>query len=233
MSTRWMRTGGAVLLALTVAVNPVDAQRGRGVAGPAAQRAQGPHMGRSLELALEHRDQLELTDDQAAQLQELKAVVDGDISGLQAEMRELRSRIQGGEIPRDEGFRQMQALRGELITASAPLRGRVQEILTVAQHGKLQGLVRQERPGIGQPGALGPGRGGAVGRSGPGAAPGRRLAAPGGARLRADCLGTGIRRGGSRSGPGFQGIRFRPSPRRWAPLGEIQSAPGPEGELLP
>ena len=111
-------------------------------------------MGYSLDLALEHQDELELTQDQVAQLQELKAIIDGDVGGLVEEMDQLREGIRAGEVEWDEGVRQMEALRGELITASAPLRGRAQEVFTVEQHNKLQPLVRQDRPVGGRMGAL-------------------------------------------------------------------------------
>ena len=101
-------------------------------------------------MAIEHREDLGLSGDQVTQLQELKAVMDGEIAGLVEEMNALRSGIRSGDLDRDEGFRQLNAVRGELITASAPLRGRVQEILTVDQHQKLQPIVWEGRPGLGR-----------------------------------------------------------------------------------
>ena len=138
---------------------------------------------------MENQEELELNEDQVAQLQELKRVLDEDVAGLAEEMKLLREQIRGGEVDRDEGIRQMDALRGELITASAPLRGRVQEILTVDQHTRLQPMVRQGRPGVGRggaprwrPGSRLPAEG-AVAVWGPGPAP-RRPGARGGVSAR-------------------------------------------------
>ena len=153
----WRKTiysGASVLMALAIAGQSLNGQVGAGPRGPGGLRGQpGFHLGKSVNLALENGETLELTQEQAAQLQELKALLDGDIQELSAEMKGLREDIRTGEVPRDEGRREMMALRGELMTASAPLLGRVQEILTVRQHTLLQALV--ERPGQG-PGQRGP-----------------------------------------------------------------------------
>ncbi len=139
---------------------PLQAQRGQGFRGRGVGGQGGPNLGHSLELALDHQEQLDLTEDQVAQLQGLKATIDGDVAGLGEEMKALRESIRAGEVEREEGVRQMEALRGELITASAPLRGRVQEILTVKQHNQLQPVVQRSRPGGGRAGTFqGAGRG--------------------------------------------------------------------------
>jgi len=175
------KKSGGLVVGLAVAVGlmatPLQAQQGFGVRG---QRA-GPNMGRSLEVALDQQEQLGLTEDQVAQLQGLKAVIDEDVAVLGEEMRGLRESIRAGDVERDEGVRQMEALRGELITASAPLRGRVQEILTVEQHNILRPMAAQARPGGGRGGAfqgrgvsslrgrgMGRGRGGRPGMGMPG-----------------------------------------------------------------
>ncbi len=168
MRGEWRWIGSALLVGLFVAVMPLEAQRGLGRRGLEAQRPQGPNMGRSVELALEHQEALGLEQSQVAQLQELQNVMNGEVAGLVEEMKALQESIRGGEVDRDDGMRQMDALRGELITASAPLRGRVQEILTVEQHNKLQPLVRKGRPlGVGNPAFRGTGgasaRGGMIG----------------------------------------------------------------------
>ena len=146
MRGKWRWIGSALLLGLFAVAVPLEAQRGAGRWGRNAQRPQGPNMGRSVELALEHREALDLEQEQVAQLQEIRAVMDGEVAGLAEEMKTLQGQIRAGEVDRDEGMRQMSALRGELMTASAPLRGRVQEILTVEQHNKLQPLVRESLP---------------------------------------------------------------------------------------
>jgi Spy/CpxP family protein refolding chaperone len=184
--------GATLLVATAMAAGPLDAQRGPGIRGGG-----GPNMGRSLELVLERQEELALSQDQVTQLQELKASVDGDVAPVMEEMAALRARIRGGEMDRDDGLRQMEALRGELITNSAPMQGRVQQILTVEQHQKLQPLVRQsQRPGVG--------RAGAVRGQGP------RLGARGRAAGRGSGGGVGLgrgRRGGQAGAPGIRGVR--------------------------
>jgi Spy/CpxP family protein refolding chaperone len=142
--------GGAAVLALCVATTPVEGQRGMGFRGVGPRGGGGPFMGQSVEKALENQEELGLSQDQISELQGLKSVLDGDVTPLMEEMKTLREGIQSGDVDRDEGFRRMQALRGELLTASAPIQGRVQEILTVQQHSRLQPLVRQDRPGLGR-----------------------------------------------------------------------------------
>ena len=154
------KTSGGLVLALAVAVglaaSPLQAQRGPGVRGLTA----GPNMGLSLEILLENQERLELTGDQLRELESLKATMDGEVAPLAEEIKALREQIWAGEVDRDEGFRAMQALRGELLIASAPLQGRVQEILTVEQHRTLQAEVWQRRPGMGRGGMAFHGRGG-------------------------------------------------------------------------
>jgi hypothetical protein len=184
-----MATKRLVGLALVVGVGvfgpPLEAQRGPGgwVAGP------GPHMGRSLEMALEHQGELGLTQDQVARLAELHAALDRDVVPLTESMKALRESIWAGDVDRAEGFREMEALRGELITTSAPLMGRVQEILTADQHRRLQVMMRQLRPGMGEEGVapFGGLRGGAMAPMGPG--PGGR------AWLRRGWGGAGVQQG--------------------------------------
>jgi hypothetical protein len=99
-----------------------------------------------------------------------------------------------------------------LITASAPLKGRVQEILTVEQHNKLQPMVRQDRPGVGRAGAL---RGGGArafrGRGGRMGAPGQRHGIRGGVGIRWGGSGQGSflppRARGARPGVGSRSAR--------------------------
>lgn len=196
--------GGGLVLALVLAcglaVSPAEGQRGPGFRGPAA----GPFAGQSLDVLLEHREELKLEDAQVAQLNELKAVLDNDVKPLAEEMRALRDQIRAGDVDRAEGFRRMEALRGQLITAAAPVRGRVQEILTVEQHRRLQGIVRQDRPGLGRGGPPARGRGDRASQS---------------------------RRDGWRGG--FQGHR-RPSPAGPAGFRNLRGrfAPGP-GQVPP
>ena len=171
--------GVVLVVGLGVSLAPLHAQRGPGPWGEP-----GPHMGRSLDVALEHQSELGLTADQVSELRDLQAAVQRDVLPLNETMKLLRESIWAGEVDRPEGFREMQALRGELMTASAPFRGRVQEILTVEQHRKLQAMMWQIRPGLGGEEGVAPM--GAI----------RPLARPGaGAQLRGGWGGPGFNRG--------------------------------------
>lgn len=199
--------GGGLVLALGLGVGlaalPAEAQRGPGLRGPAA----GPFMGQSLEMLLENQEELGLGEDQLAQIRELKAVMDEDVIPVAEEMKALREQILAGDVDRMEGFRRMEAVRGRLISASAPIRGRIQEILTMAQHRELQALLRLNRPGFGRGGAAAMGRGGAwQGRAPACLAPGR----------------------GGRGAAGFRGSRggFGPAQGRQPAMGPGRTRPG-------
>lgn len=159
MKRMWKFIGGAAVLALCLATTAVEGQRGAGPRGAGPRGGGGPFMGQSIDVALENQEALELSQEQVRELQGLKSVMDGDVSPLVEELKALREGLRNGEVDRTERFRQMQALQGELLTASAPLQGRVQEILTVDQHRRLQPLVRRDRLGQREGAAAGPGLG--------------------------------------------------------------------------
>jgi len=158
MKREILTLGMAAAVALGAA--PLQAQRSGGFGG----RAAGPWAGRSLDVVMENQEALELSQEQLGQVQELKAVMEADVLPLAEEIKALRDQVRAGDVDREEGYREMQALRGELMTASAPLRGRLQEILTVDQHRKLQQIIRQDRPGQGRSGAFQGRRGGRMPR---------------------------------------------------------------------
>lgn len=193
----------AVLAVATSSMaSPLQAQRGARI------RGQGPNMGRSLELVLEHREKLELTDQQLRELEELKTIVDSDVTPLVEEIRSLREQIRQGEVDWNDGARQLQALAGQVMTASAPLRGRVQEILTVQQHRTLRREMWANRPGRGLRGPALQGRTGRF-RDAGGAFQGRIGGRTPRGQLRGSRGGLGIRQGFTGGGgipsPGFQG----------------------------
>jgi hypothetical protein len=185
----------------------------------------GPFLGRSVEIALEHQEELGLTGDQVAKLQEMKGMLDEQIAPLVERIQALRQQLREGEVERAEGLRQMEALRGELITAGAPLQGRVQELFTVAQHRQLQALLRADRPGRARgaggmgwgAGELGRGAGwmsrgaGGMGRGAGWMAPGPLGGPRGGMGMRPG-VGAGLRRALPGRGPGLAhrlGARLR------------------------
>ncbi|MGD2122428.1 MAG: hypothetical protein PVJ76_11820 [Gemmatimonadota bacterium] len=228
MNGKWRVMGIALLVALSISASPLHAQRGLARSRADIQRPGGPNLGQSVELALENQEKLELSQDQVAQLQEMKTVLDSEVAGLAEEMKGVRESIWAGEVDRDEGFQQIEALRGRLITASAPLMGRVQEILTVEQHNKLQPMVRRGRPGLGRAAAVAGFRGSGTGLPARGLgvrAPsqqfGRGRAAPG------DPGRGGV---GRFSRPGLRGVAPRSAPGwRLGVGGYIGGDPGGEG----
>lgn len=193
-------TGAALVVAAALVPGSLQAQRGGGFGG-----AGGPNMGRSLEVVLEKQQQLNLSQDQIVELQGLKNTLDTKVAPVVDEMEGVRQLVRDGEIDRDEGLRQMQALRGQMITNAAPLQGRVQEILTVEQHRILQSAVRQGRPGGGR-GAAGQMRGARVGQRAGGAQT-RRIRGGKGPRGGTNVAPRGSFRGrlGNGAAPGFRG----------------------------
>ncbi len=151
-------------------------------------------MGKSLEVVLEKQEELGLSQDQMTQLQELKGILDTEVVPVIDEMAGVRKMIQEGELDRAEGLRQMEALRGLMITNAAPVQGRVQQILNVEQHRLLQSAVRQGRPRAGRAGVGGVR--GAMGGRGMGQAQSSRIGARG------------------RAGGGNPGVRGLPGQRR-------------------
>ncbi len=198
-------TGAALVVATALIPGPVHAQRGGGFRGGG-----GPNMGKSLEVVLEKQEELGLNQDQITQFQELKGILNTDVAPVIDEMAGVRKMIQDGEIDRDEGLRQMEALRGLMITKAAPVQGRVQQILTVEQHRALQSAVRQGRPGAVTGAVTGAFRGG-------------------GGQIRGAMRGRGVGqaqspriggRGGARGGnPGVRGLSSQRRIRQGAALG--------------
>lgn len=226
-----IKGGGMVLalgLAVGLAVAPAEAQRGPGFRGQAA----GPFAGQSLNVLLENQEAIGLNGDQVAQLNEMKVIMDREVTPLAEEMRAIRDQIRAGDLDRAEGFRKLEDVRGKMISAAAPLRGRVQEILTVQQHRRLQGMVWQNRPGAGRGGPPAAGRGGrfAPGRGGgwQGRSRGFRGAAGRGA--------FGFNRG-QRGFPGPRDGRLGPAFRRgggigpWFAPGLEPAQPRPGGDV--
>ena len=229
-----MRMVAAMAVALGLGSLTLQAQTVGGEAGEGAPLQAGPRApGRGLELALENAEALELTGEQVARLEELKQVLDEDVAPVVEEMRTLRQEIGTDDMDRREGVRSMQELRGRLLMASAPLRGRVQEILTVEQHRELLALMWRNRPVGARPGALG-GRGRAL-QGRPGAL------SQGRGSFRGGPGGLGARPGILRGGPGFfQGrpgcFRGRPGSFRGGRgsfggggRGSFRGGPGPWG----
>jgi hypothetical protein len=107
----------------------------------------GPRLGENVELALEYRERLGLTQEQVLALEELQIGILGEVAPLRMEIEELRAQIISGEFDRVDGILALQDLRAALDDAAAPYRAGVTSILTVQQHTALQGILWSTRPG--------------------------------------------------------------------------------------
>jgi len=160
--------GLAVFIALALAGggNSLTAQRGFGAGEGLGVFGLGPRLGENIELALLLQEQLSLSGEQVGALQELQIAIQQDVAPLEAEIYALRARFISGEVTRFEDVSQLQDLLTRYEAAATPYRTGVATILTADQHGELQGLMYNTRPGsgayLGRAG-LGIGRGVALG----------------------------------------------------------------------
>lgn len=163
MST--MKRGLVVALALAVSGGAYSLSAQRGIRGGGlGLYGFGPRLGENIQLALEFQEDLGLTAEQMASLQELLAGIEQDVMPLEAGIDELRAQITAGEINQADGLVQLQELLGEYQTAAAPYRTGVTTILTADQHMRLQRIMWNTRPLQGQYlGRAGVGRGLGVG----------------------------------------------------------------------
>lgn len=188
--------GGAVLLAALVALAPaqMDAQ-----AGPRGQRAMGPALrGGGVEMILNQKERLELTDDQVKQLDQIRQEAVQRRTEHQAQMAEFRSKVRSGQ-EKPEALREQVAARREVAAAMQEAqRARVEGILNDAQKEELQDWAQQGRAfRMGRQSAL---RGGAGFGAGAWAGPGRQPAMRGG-------FGQGMQRMHQQWGPAGAGPR--------------------------
>lgn len=131
-------------LALSGGLNGVMGQRGmRG--GGMGLHGLGPSMGANVDLALEHQEELGLTAQQIASLQEMQAGILQNVAPLEGEITNLRTQIMEGEVDREEGLTRLRALLEQYRTAAEPYRSGVTTILTVDQHRRLQAQVQSDR----------------------------------------------------------------------------------------
>ncbi|MFC1660832.1 hypothetical protein ACFL3S_05175 [Gemmatimonadota bacterium] len=192
-----LRNRGVVVfiaLALAGGGNSLSAQRGLGVGGGVGVYGLGPRLGENIDLALQFREQLNLSGEQVVALQELQVAIQQDVAPLEAEIDDLRARIMSGEVMQVAGVSQLQDLFNRYQAAATPYRTGVATILTADQHWELQGLMYDSRLG----------QGAYVGRAGSGIGRGFGLSAgrgywgPGGGVGLGRGLRRGVRRGGGR-----------------------------------
>ncbi len=146
-------------LALSGGLNGVMGQRElRG--GGLGLHGLGPRLGGNVELALEHQEELSLTAQQIASLQEMQAGIQQNVAPLEGEITNLRTQIMEDELDREEGLTRLRELMEQHRTAAEPYRSGVTTILTVDQHRRLQAQVQSDRKAEGRLlGRTGVGRG--------------------------------------------------------------------------
>ena len=156
---------GVLFLMVGAGWTPILAQRGA-AGGGLGLYGFGPRLGENVQLALDNRDHLGLSQEQVARLQELQAGIQQDVTPLQTEIDGLRTGILSGEVNRADGLVALQALRAEYDEIAAPYRTGVTAILTADQHAELQGILWSTRPvsGTGWAATSGGGYGLGVGR---------------------------------------------------------------------
>lgn len=111
-----------------------------------ASEQRGSRMTSNPEMIMSLRDRLELTDDQLAALEQLRAEGVERRTSARSQMDEMRSRLRAGEIEGEE----MRAFLEELRAAqpnAGDRRARVEGILTEDQLQSLEEMRRQ-RPGV-------------------------------------------------------------------------------------
>lgn len=204
--------GGAALLAALVALAPMQADA---QVGPRGQRAAGPALrGGGVEMILRQKQNLELTDAQVKQLDQIRQEAVQRRTEHQAQMAELRSKVRSGQVPVDSLRTQVQARQEVAKAMQEAQRARVEAILDEAQKQKIEEWAGQARAfRMGRQSAFGGGRG--FGRGG-WAAPGPHAGPRGGfapemRRGRAPAAGPMGGRGMMRRGPGG-GWGFGPPP---------------------
>lgn len=146
--TAMARTLSVTLLPILAAgASPLLAQRGL-ARGGLGLYGYGPRLGENVELALEYRDRLGLSQEQVLALEDLQTGILGEVAPLQMEIEELRAQIISGEFDRVDGILALKDLRAELDAVAAPYRAGVTSILTVQQHAALRGILWSTRPGV-------------------------------------------------------------------------------------
>ena len=98
-----------------------------------------------IEMIMSQREQLELTDAQLQQLDALRQTSVARQTAMQAEMAELMSQLQAGQIQRSDVMAAMEARREESDGIREAHRAQVEGILTEAQTEQLQELGARGR----------------------------------------------------------------------------------------
>ena len=145
------RMGSLVAMAAIAVVGATDvaAQQGRrGSADGPGMRGNRNGAGPGIERILSLRENLELTDGQIAELDDIRKQSVSQRTGMQSRMTELRSELEAGNIKRSELMAAMEDFREAGQEVSSQHRARVEEILTEDQVAKLGELRQDGRRGV-------------------------------------------------------------------------------------
>ncbi len=129
----------ALAVLLTLGGLDVEAQDGRRERGPRMRQDAG------VESIMSMRERLELTDDQIAQLDVIRAEGVAERSALQADMGEMRSRLRAGEIRQSEMMAFMEDRRDGREGVAEARRERVDGILQPEQRASLEQIRAESR----------------------------------------------------------------------------------------
>jgi Spy/CpxP family protein refolding chaperone len=182
-----MKSGAIALGAmLLMGLGGVEAQDAPARRGPGMHGAGGP------EMVLSMRDQLGLTEEQIAELDELREQMVGIRTSHRSAMASVRSRFEAGEIDREEMTTAMEAIRSGGPQVHEEMQSRIASILDEEQLASFEEL-RQSRQAVRD--GRGMRRGG-----GPGAMGGQGMRGDGPRGMGPDAMRPGGR--GPRGGPG-------------------------------
>jgi hypothetical protein len=141
-----LMTSGAAILAVAMTLSPLQAnaqgRQGRGMMGwgrPDSLRGPG------IEMILRQREDLELTDDQVRQLDQIRAEAVQRRTAHQSQMAELRSRMLAGDMEVEELREVAESRREASVEVARQQRERVDAILNDAQRQKLDAWRDQAR----------------------------------------------------------------------------------------
>lgn len=175
-------------------------------AGAVLALGSAPVGAQSVEAILRSREQLELSEQQVQQLDQIRRGAVAERNAEMAQLAELRSQLAAGQIRRSDVMALMEDQQEARQARTEERRASIESILTEAQ---LDSVQQMRRRGDRQRAGLGRARPG-IGRSAPGFGPGRRQGfAPGGRQgfapgSRRD-FAPGGRRGADVGGPGAPG----------------------------
>lgn len=110
----------------------------------------GPRLGENIHLALQNRDVLGLSSNQIAQLEDLQAGLEREVTPVEQEIDALRAGIRGGDVAYAEGQARLEDLLVRFETLAEPYRAGVAETLTPEQHATLQRMLYDSRPYVGR-----------------------------------------------------------------------------------